>query len=182
MGKIGHICTDGFQGIQTAVQLGGVDLRTASALIPGISCEIADDSNFLCFIQRQYFFFVFQQNRTLFCHFGSHSMVGIPVIGLASDVVLSRQHQIQQSVHLLIQNGFFQFPFTDGFHDMLIRLTVGGRHFQSTALPDGLHPVIVASPVGNHHAVEAPFAVEDIPQQMGMLMGVDAVHPVVGSH
>ena len=180
--KAGHIGTDRLQRIQTAVQLGGVDLGAARPLVSGIFCEIADNSNFLCFVQRQYFFLVLQQNSTLFCHFGSHCMMGIPVIGLAGDMRLRGQNQIQQSIHLLIQNGFFQFPFPDSLYNVPIGLTVGGGHFQSTALPDGLHPVIIAAPVRNYHAVEVPFSVENVPQQMGMLMGIDAVNPVVGGH
>ena len=180
--KARHIGADRLQRIQTAVQLGGVDLRTARPLVSGIFCEIADNSNFLRSVQRQYFFLVLQQNSTLFCHFCSHSMVSIPVIDLTGDMLLSGQNQIQQAIHLLIQNGFLQMAIADGFYNMAVGLAIGGRHFQCAALTHGLHAIIVSAPVRHHDTVKAQFSVENIPQQMGMLMGVDAVHPVVRGH
>ena len=109
-------------------------------------------------------------------------MVSIPVIGLAGDMLLRGQYQIQQPVYLFIQKGFFQLAFPDSLYDVFIGLSAGGGHFQRTALTDGFHPVIITAPVGNNHATESPFSVEDIPQQMGMLMSIGAIDPVVGGH
>ena len=70
--------------------------------------------------------------------------------------------------------------------DRAFQLAHGGetwrRHFQRAAGFDGCDCGVGAAPIGDDHAVEAPFVAQDLLQQMLVFVGVDAVDLVVGGH
>ena len=70
----------------------------------------------------------------------------------------------------------------DGGHELADRPEAGGGHLVGGAGGDARGVVVGAAPVGDDGAVKAPLVAEDVLEQMLVLVGIDAVHEVVGAH
>ena len=66
--------------------------------------------------------------------------------------------------------------------DDAVDLVLVARFHQVVAGLGGLHGAGLVAPVGHHDALEAPFVAEDGGQEVDLLLGVFAVHLVVGGH
>ena len=109
-------------------------------------------------------------------------MVRQLVVAFPLSCFLRLVKQFQKLLHAPVKDRLVQSALPYCLHDLPIRFALGGGHFQRASGNQPGHAVVIAAPVGDHHALIAPFAVEDILQQVGAFVGVLTVDAVIGGH
>ena len=172
-----------FQGVHGAVHPDGIYQGTARPLISGQGGKIADDGYGQALFQGQDMPLVFQQHRR-----AGRSLPGCLVVdGIVEALALAQggaggEEQLQISLHRLVQKALFQLSAPDRLYDLGVGEPAGGGHLQAAPGFYGGYPVVVAAPVGDDHALIAPFIAQDIPEQVHVLVGKVPVDPVIGTH
>ena len=160
--------------IKRVIDLGGVYKRAACALIAGSFRKVADDGNAVGGFKRQSAV-VFEQNRRFLGKFCGKTMMLSLVIVLVIKCPSGLKHHIENFVYPLVEKLLAYHAVAHSLRNVAVGLTAGIGHFEIISGDECLDPVVVAAPVGDHHTVVAPLAVEDILQEVGVFIGVLAV-------
>ena len=111
------------------------------------------------------------------------------MVGLLVEVPLAAggglvggQNHVQQLVYPQVDLAFGDLARLQGGHQLPVAVADGAGHLQVAARLDAGGLAVAAAPVGDHKAVKAPLVPEDLGEQVGVLVGVGAVHFVVGGH
>ena len=172
-----------FERGKAVVEHGRLDVRAARALIPRGFREIADDRDAAAGLYGQYAALVFQQHGAL----GGEPRGKGVVLGFAeAHVLLKRrsggEHRVEQHVDALVKKLLVQLTAAHGENYLPVGIASGAGHFEVVSRDEAAYSVVIAAPVGHDHAPVAPVAEQDILQKVGVLVGVDAVDPVIGGH
>ena len=81
------------------------------------------------------------------------------IVRAASRRVRRGEHELQQTVDLLVQQRLVQPPLADSGDDMPVRYTAAGRHFQRQPRLHRGDAVIVRAPVAHDETLVAPFII-----------------------
>ena len=92
------------------------------------------------------------------------------------------QDSVQQFIHPGIQILHGQAPALNCFHKFPGGAKPGGRHLQIRTGTYRRSMVIGPAPVGDDKAVILPFPAQDLLQKVHVLIGIFAIHLVVGGH
>ena len=92
------------------------------------------------------------------------------------------EYRIQQIIHHCIQFLHGKASIPDRCCDLSCRVQPRCRHFQIGACFHTVHMVIGTTPICDNYAVKPPFFSEDIPEQMLIFIGINAVHLVIAGH
>jgi len=90
----------------------------------------------------------------------------------------SLENHLQNTLHILIEDGFVQRSVLHTLHDGFVLLgQTGLQHV--VACHHLCHGILAAKPVGHHHALEAPFVAQHRCLQLLVFRSVDTVQVVV---
>ena len=136
------------------------------------------------FAQRQGRFPVLQQHHPLFRRLPGNPGVSLQVRSAGRPIPLERRgfhDQLQYPPNTDVQRLFSEFAPPDLPHDFPDLGTCTRLHEVAAGLDLGAR-VPPGGPVGHDQPLEAPFPPEDVGQQPAVLLGVNAVEPVVRGH
>ena len=167
--------------------LGGVHLGGAGTLITCGCGHIADHRHAGAGLEWQGRVIVLQQHTGAFGHLACHVVMRCCDI-VFEQIVTSNTDQLGRCRDFCDFCGTrVDIGFRQGSRlDRAFQLTHGSearrRHFQRSACLDCCDRGVGSAPVGDDHAVEAPFVAQNLLEQMLVFVRVDAVDLVVGGH
>ena len=91
-------------------------------------------------------------------------------------------HQPQHPAGAVVYGRFRQCAAFHRRQHFLLHVGAAAGHIQVAPRPEALNTVIHGPPVGDHHAVKAPFRPQNVRQQLLVVGAVDAVELRVGAH
>ena len=173
--------------VEDVFLLGGAHLGRAGALVARGRCHVADDGHAGALLERQRGSVVLQQHAGMFGDRSGDIVVRFRDVVLeqvvASDAdEFGRGGDFGDFGGALVDVRFGQRSRLDRAFQLAHGSEARRRHFQRAAGLDGGDGGVGAAPIGDDHAVEAPFVAQDLLQQMLVFVGVDAVDLVVGGH
>ena len=92
------------------------------------------------------------------------------------------EYQLQHAAGAVIYAAYGERPILDRLQDLFFHVVAAAGHIQVAACPEAFDAVIHRTPIGDHHTVKAPFAAEDIRQQLLMVGAMGAVQLGVSAH
>ena len=152
-----------YRAVVEIVQLGGIDLRGACALITGRLGKITDDGNGLVRRKGQDPI-VIQQYDALLSALAGDLMVGFVIYSLIGIFYIfgKGKDHIQQLRQSGVQHAFRDAATANGGDKTDGAVCAGEGHHQVRACPNTFGMVVVCAPVGDHKALKAPFLAENI--------------------
>ena len=153
-------------------------------MVARILGKITEDSHFCTRRQRQQSALVFQQHKAFLGGAAGKRMMGCGIKRARGGVQrsLGVKHQRQQFGQAGVDVGFRDFAAFHRRQQLAHAVPAGGGHFQRGAVFHAQRVVVASAPVGDDRAVKAPFAAQDLREQMLILVGVSAIDKIVRRH
>ena len=177
-----NVVADILKLFKSVVELCGVDVRGACALVSGCSCKLADNCN-LAFLLKGKNAVVLEKHHTVCGNFSCEILVIKVVVGIvflcACSSLVNELEYVECS---LCYYGFVECAVLDSFNNLLCACTCGGGHFKVITVLEAENSVVTCAPVADYHAVKAPFVTENFKLCVLVFGAVEAVDFVVGVH
>ena len=133
-------------------------------------------------MERQKIVVVTQERDRLGGDARSQLVVILEVVGPGRGQPGAGRRDVQNLLGARIDVGGFQLSSLDSRDDLAGTRQAGGGHLEATAGARCLDGTVRTAPVGDDHAVEAPFGAQDVGQQVLVFVRVGTVNEVVGAH
>ena len=173
--------------LKNVLFLGGIHLGGAGSLVTCGCRHITNHGHASTSLERQSCVIVLQQHAGAFSHLACHLMMSRCDFVL-EQVVAPNADQLGRCCDLCdfcgtsVNVGFRQSSSLNRTFQLAHGSEARRRHFQRTACFDCCDRGVGPTPIGDDHAVKAPFVAQNLLQQMLVFVRVDAVDLVVGGH
>ena len=172
----------GFEQLARRFDASGIDLGGSRSLEARSVCKIADEGDARAGVQGQQIVVVTQERDRLGGNARGQLVVRPRLIGPGGGQAGGSCCDVQDLLGARVDVGGIQLSSLDGRNDLAGTRQAGCGHFEATAGARGLDGAVRTAPVGNDHAVEAPFGAQDVGQQVLVFVRVGTVNEVVGAH
>ena len=109
--------------------------------------------------------------------------MGLIVTGAGLLLLFRRpQHQLQHPPGGIVHRAFRQRTGLHGFLHLFFHVAAAAGHTQVTPCPEPFDSVVHGAPVGDHHALKAPFPAQNAGEQLFMVAAMGTVEFGIGTH